>query len=80
MKRIYSNWSKLVKIAMLEKDMDTNDLAEKFHWTRQYTSAIINGRVYYKEPVESISVFLGIEVPAEGSTLAKIKKEVSASN
>ncbi len=76
MKKILSAWSKAVKIAMLERDMDTNDLAKKFSWTRQYTSSIINGRIYYKEPVESISIFLGIAIPAEGSTLAMEKAEI----
>ena len=45
MKVIYSNWSKQVKKAMIDADLDTNDLADKFNWTRQYVSAIVNGRM-----------------------------------
>ena len=75
MKVIYSNWSKNVKKAMIDADLDTNDIADKFNWTRQYVSSIINGRTYQREAVNSISVYLGIEIPeSAGSTLAKRKK------
>lgn len=73
---IYSDWSKKVKKAMIDADLDTNDIADKFKWTRQYVSAIINGRMYQKEAVGSISMYLGIEIPdGAASTLAKKKKE-----
>ncbi|MDE6388352.1 MAG: hypothetical protein K2L82_11175 [Lachnospiraceae bacterium] len=71
---IYSDWSKQVKKAMIDADLDTNDIADKFKWTRQYVSAIINGRMYQREAVGSISMYLGIEVPnGAASTLAKKK-------
>ena len=75
MKVIYSNWSKNVKKAMIDADLDTNDIADKFNWTRQYVSSIINGRTYQREAVNNISVYLGVEIP-EGNrvTLAKRKK------
>ena len=72
MKKIYSNWSKEVKKAMIDKDLTTKDLAEKFHWTSQYVSAVINGREYYREAVVNISVYLGVAVPdGESATLAR---------
>lgn len=75
MKVIYSNWSKNVKKAMIDADLDTNDIADKFNWTRQYVSSIINGRTYQREAVNNISVYLGIDIPeSAGSTLAKKKK------
>lgn len=48
---------------MIDADLDTNDIADKFKWTRQYVSAIINGRMYQKEAVGSISMYLGIGGP-----------------
>lgn len=77
METIYSNWSKEVKKAMIDADLDTNDIANKFKWTRQYVSSIINGRTYQREAVNSISLYLGIEIPENaGSTLAKKKKVI----
>lgn len=56
---------------MIDKDMDTNDLANVMKWTNQYTSSIINGRTYQKEAVIRISQFFKIEIPSENATLAK---------
>lgn len=73
---IYSDWSKQVKKAMIDADLDTNDIADKFKWTRQYVSAIINGRMYQKEAVGSISMYLGVKIPeGAASTLARKKIE-----
>ena len=55
MKVIYSNWSKQVKKAMIDADLDTNDLADKFNWTRQYVSAIVNGGMYQRYSVHNSS-------------------------
>ncbi len=71
MKKKLSPWSKKVKKAMIDQDLDTNDIAKKFGWTRQYASAVINGRSYYKEAVIRISHMFNIEVPTENNTLAK---------
>lgn len=57
---------------MIDKDLTTKDIAEKFHLTTQYVSAIINGREYYREPVANISVFLNVPIPkGKNATLAK---------
>lgn len=75
MKKKLSDWSKKVKKAMIDADMDTNDMAKKMNWTRQYTSSIINGRTYQKESVNKISLFFKLEIPSENTTLAKDRSE-----
>lgn len=70
MNKILSPWSKKVKKAMIDRDMDTNDLARMLGYTRQYTSSIINGVVYYEEPVVRISDTFSIPIPPNGGTLA----------
>lgn len=70
MKKILSPWSKQVKKAMIDNDMDTTDLADALGYTRQYTSSIVNGVVYYEEAVVRISEKLSIPIPS-GVTLAQ---------
>lgn len=72
-KKILSPWSKEVKKAMIDQDMDMIDIANKFNWTRQYTTSIINGGVYYAEAVARVSILFGIEIPSENATLARKK-------
>lgn len=74
MKKNLSLWSKNVKKAMIDADMDTNDLAAKMCWSRQHTSSIVNGRTYHRESVLKISNFFKLEVPPEKATLAKNKE------
>lgn len=74
MKKQLSNWSKNIKKAMIDRDMDTADVAEKMKWTRQYTSSIINGRTYQRESVNRLSVYFGLDIPSENATLAKARK------
>lgn len=71
MKKKLSPWSKKVKKAMIDHDMDTNDVAAKFGWTRQYASTVINGGKYYRDAVIRISQMFNIEIPSENATLAK---------
>lgn len=75
MKKILSDWSKAIKHEMIDRDMDVNDIAAKFHWTPQYVSALINGRIYYDEPVNRLSHYFDVEVPPENATLAVERKE-----
>ena len=75
MKKQLSDWSKKSKKAMIDQDMDTNDLADRMKWSRQYTSSIINGRSYQKESVNRISIFFGVDIPSENSTLARALNE-----
>ena len=71
MRTVLSPWSKAVKKAMIDADMNSQDLADKFHWTRQYVTTIVNGKKYYKEAVVEISRFFELPVPEENSTLAR---------
>ncbi|MCM1221371.1 MAG: XRE family transcriptional regulator [Lachnospiraceae bacterium] len=74
MRKQLSDWSKEVKKAMIDSDLDMSDVADKLKWTRQYTSSIINGRAYQKESVIRISWLFNIAVPSENATLAKIRE------
>lgn len=71
MKVILSPWSKEVKKAMIDQDMDIKDIATHFKWTKQYVSKVINGHAYHRKAVESISYLFDIPVPSENATLAK---------
>lgn len=69
MKRKLSKWCKDVRKQMIDRDMDTGDVADKFNWTRQYASSIINGRTYQREAVVKISTLFNLDIP-EGSTVS----------
>ena len=72
MKKILSPWSKAVKKAMIDNDMDTTDLAKALGYTRQYTSNIVNGVRYYEEAVIRISTYLSVPAPTRNmGTLAQ---------
>lgn len=72
MRKIYSKWSKDVKKAMIDRDLTTQDIADKFHWTSRYVSAVINGREYYREAVVNISMYLNVQIPdGEKATLVR---------
>lgn len=71
-KIIYSSWSKEVKKAMIDRDLTNKDIADKFNYTTQYVSSIINGRTYYRDAVVNISMYLNVELPeGENSTLSR---------
>lgn len=78
MKKILSDWSKKVKKEMIDRDMDTNDLARQMKWTRQYTSSLVNGCTYQRESIAKISQFFGFDIPSENATLAiRSEKEIN---
>lgn len=60
MERKLSPWCKEVKIAMIRRDWGVGDLANAVNMTREYTSAVINGRVYSTPAVKIISDVLNI--------------------
>lgn len=64
MSRKLPEWCKQVKIAMIQRDWGVGDLAEAVNMTREYTSAVINGRVYSAPAVKIISDTLNIEETA----------------
>lgn len=60
MARVLSPWCKQAKIKLIEYDMTTTELAKKVGLTREYTSAIVNGRAYSEPAVKAISDVLNI--------------------
>ena len=64
MARVLSPWCKQAKHALIDKDMTVAELAEKVGLTREYTSAIVNGRSYSEAAVKAISDVLNIHETA----------------
>ncbi len=60
MARKLSPWCKNARITMIEKNLSVSDLSKNIGLTREYTSSILNGRVYAAPAVKKISSFLGI--------------------
>lgn len=60
MPRVLSNWCKKAKIRLIELDMPITELARKVSLTREYTSALVNGRVYSESAIKAISDVLNI--------------------
>ena len=65
MGKVLSPWCKQAKIAMIELDMTVVELAEKIGKSREYTSAVVNGRIYAEPVVKAIS--LSISALAEAN-------------
>ena len=59
-RRRYSEWSKAVKIAMIQRDWDIGDLAEAIGKSREYTSAVVNERVRAAPSAQAISDILNV--------------------
>ena len=66
MKKKLSKWCKNVKIEMVKKDLEVQDLAAALGMNRSYVSSIVNGRVHSVPAVKKISDYLGI--PDSGTT------------
>lgn len=60
MDRKTSEWSKAVKIAMIQRDWDMGDLAKAIDLSREYTSAVVNDRVRSAPTASAISDVLNI--------------------
>lgn len=60
MERKLSNWCKEAKIQMIRKDISVQQLADAIGMSRQYASAITNGRVIAEPAIKKISDYLGI--------------------
>ena len=61
MAKVLSPWCKNVKHKLIDRDMSIEDLAVMIGRTRQYTSAVVNGRIYSEPAVKEISDVLNIE-------------------
>lgn len=64
MARVLSPWCKQAKIQLIQLDMTVAELAMKVGLTREYTSAIINGRAFSEPAVKAISDVLNISETA----------------
>lgn len=60
MGRVLSPWCKQAKIAMINLDMTVAELAGKIGKSREYTSAVVNGRIYAEPAIKEISDVLNI--------------------
>ena len=59
-----SQWSKEVKKAMIDGELSMGDLAARIGRTREWTSAVVNGRTRSEPTAADISAALGIHTPA----------------
>ena len=60
MKKPLSPWCKAAQKELIERDMTTAQLADAIGRSREYTSAIINGRVFSESTMKLISDELNI--------------------
>jgi len=60
MARILSPWCKQAKIRLIECDMSISELASKIGLSREYVSAVVNGRIYSEPTIKAISDMLNI--------------------
>jgi len=60
MAKTLPRWCKDAQIAMIEKDLNVNELARESGYTREYVSSLINGRHYSPDANTKISGILGI--------------------
>lgn len=67
MKRVLSPWSKRVKKALIDENMNIQELADGVGFTREYVSSVVNGRVISDAARSVISDFLNI--PNDDSSL-----------
>ena len=61
MAKALSPWCKQVKKELIDRDMTVGELAESIGKTREYISAVVNGRIYSEPAVKAISDVLNIE-------------------
>lgn len=60
MKKVLPGWCKEVKKALIDKDMNINDLANELKYSREYISIVINGRLNSPEMQKQICDYLGV--------------------
>lgn len=60
MAKVLSSWCKQAKCELIKRDMTVGELAEAIGKSREYTSAIVNGRIYSEPAVKAISDELNI--------------------
>ena len=60
MEKVMSLWSKHAKCELINRDMTVDDLAEAIGKSREYTSAVVNGRIRAEPAIKAISDVLNI--------------------
>jgi len=62
MKKKASAWTKEVKKAMIDRDLDLRALCSAIGgYTREYISAVVNQRVYSPDVINKINTYLQID-------------------
>lgn len=64
MGKVLSPWCKQVRKELIDRDMTVSELAVEIGKSREYTSAIVCGRVYSEPTVKLISDLLNIHETA----------------
>lgn len=59
----YVKWSKKARIRQIEIGITNRELAEELHYSRQFVTAVVNGRKESQLAIHKISLCLGIEKP-----------------
>ncbi len=60
MGKVLSPWCKQAKKELIDRDMTVSELAQAIGKSREYTSAVVNGRIYSEPAVKAISDVLNI--------------------
>lgn len=55
-----SPWCKRAKIAIIQNDMNVNEISKELGYSRQHTTAVLNGKVISQPARKRISDFLNI--------------------
>ncbi len=55
-----SPWCKRAKIAIIQNDMKVSDISKELGYSRQHTTAVLNGKVISPPARKRISDFLNI--------------------
>lgn len=60
MAKVLSPWCKQVKCELVRRDMSVAQLAAEIGKSREYTSGVVNGRIYSEPAVKAISDVLNV--------------------
>lgn len=60
MGKVLSPWCKQTKCELIKRDMTVGELAQAIGKSREYTSAVVNGRIYSEPAVKAISDVLNV--------------------
>lgn len=72
-----SPWCKTAQKAMIDKELNINDVAARLKCTRQYAWSLVNGRMYSQGAIRKISKMLEISEPDETTVLKHYRAKES---